>query len=43
MEERSAADRELKAAVRRGIIRHLYQKGVITRPEAERLLGEGRR
>lgn len=42
MEERKTIEPELKVLVRRGIVRHLYKKGVITRPEAEKLLGEGR-
>lgn len=33
---------ELRRLVRRGIVRYLYKKGVITRLEAEKLLGEGR-
>lgn len=32
---------ELRRMVRRGVVRHLYKKGVITRLEAEKLLGEG--
>ena len=42
MEERTSIDPELKRLVRRGIIRHLHKKGVITRTEAEKLLGEVR-
>lgn len=40
--EREAMEPELKRLVRRGIVRHLYKKGVITRLEAEKLLEEGR-
>ena len=32
---------ELKRLVRRGIVSHLYKKGIITRLETEKLLGEG--
>ena len=39
--EREAMEPELKRLVRRGIVRHLYKKGVITRLETEKLLGEG--
>ena len=42
MEERRDIEPELRTMVRRGIIRHLYKKNIITRAEAEKLLGEGR-
>ncbi|WP_294553624.1 hypothetical protein [uncultured Pseudoflavonifractor sp.] len=42
MEKGKTMERELRASVRRGIVRHLYKKGVITRTEGEKLLGEGR-
>ena len=41
MSEREVMEPELKRLVRRGIVRHLYQKGIITRLETEKLLGEG--
>ena len=39
--EREVMEPELRRMVCRGIVRHLYKKGVITRLEAEKLLGEG--
>ena len=42
MREQEAMEPELKSLVRRGIVRHLHKKGVITRLEAEKLLEEGR-
>ena len=42
MREQEAMEPELKRLVRRGIVRHLHKKGVITRLEAEKLLEDPR-
>ena len=42
MEKGKTIERELRRLVRQGIVRHLYKKNVITRTEAEKLLGEER-